>query len=359
LAIDLLQSDVYSHYLTAPHHLRQDVERRLTLIPADEPLAVMIDEVQKLPRILDDVHSLYEAHKPRLRFVLTGSSARKLKAGGANLLAGRALTLHLHPLVHREAPLDLMRALQFGTLPAVYLDDPTPALTLKSYVQTYLKEEVLQEALVRRIDGFTRFLDLAGQYHGEPVNFSRIAKASHVSANTAQQYYQILVDTLVAFRLDAWTESIRKQLLAAPRFYFFDCGVLNALRGESGTELRPATFRYGKLFETFIILEHIRLNDYLETGFRFSYWRTNTGMEVDLIVQRSVMEPPLAIEIKSDLHPKRSDLGGLVSFHSENPDARLHCVCQTPRRYRIDSIEVWPWKEFMESLFVQQTLFSS
>ena len=355
--IDLLKSEIYSHYRSAPQFLRHDIERRLEALPSNEPLTVMIDEVQKLPQLLDEVHFLLEKHKPQLRFILTGSSARKLKFGGANLLAGRALTLHLHPLVHRELPLDLMRALQFGTLPAIYLEDPTPEASLKSYVQTYLNEEVLQEALVRRIDGFTRFLELAGQYHGEPVNFSRIAKAARVSPNTVQQYYQILIDTLVAFRLDAWTESIRKQLLCSPRFYLFDCGVLNALRGESRSELRLGTFRFGRLFETFILLECLRLNDYCETDFRFYYWRTNTGMEVDLLIQRSVGQSPLAVEIKSESQPQRADLTGLFSFRSENPQSRLFCVCNTPVAYHIDDIEVLPWQQFLEALFIGQTLF--
>ena len=355
--VDLLKSEVYAHYHSAPQFLRQDVERRLAAVPPGETLTVMLDEVQKLPHLLDDVHSLYESHKGRLHFILTGSSARKLKAGGANLLAGRALTLHLHPFTHGEVKLDLMRALQFGTLPAIYLEDATPDFTLRSYVDTYLKEEVLQEALVRRVDGFTRFLELAGQYHGEPVNFSRIARAARVSPNTVQQYYSILQDTLVAFRLDAWTESIRKQLLAAPRFYFFDCGVVNALRGETRSELRTGTFRFGKLFETWFILECFRLNDYYQTGFRFSYWRTNTGMEVDLVVQRSVAEPPVAIEIKSDFQPGTADFRGLLSFRSENPRARLVCVCLTPQFYRIDDVEVRPWEEFLEALYVHESVF--
>jgi len=354
--VDLLRSDTYTHYLTAPQYFRHDVQRRLDSLPSESTLAVMVDEVQKLPNLLDEVHLLYERNKPRLRFLLTGSSARKLKTGGANLLAGRALTLHLHPLVHNELRLDLMRALQHGTLPAVYLEDSLPELTLKSYVQTYLKEEVLQEALVRRIDGFTRFLDLAGQYHGEPVNFSRIAKAARVSPNTVQQYYQILLDTLVAFRLDAWTESVRKQLLAAPRFYLFDCGVLNAIRGESRTELKVGSFRFGRLFETFLILECFRLNDYRETDFRFSYWRTNTGMEVDLVVQRGITQEPLAIEIKSDAQPQRADLTGLLSFQSDNPGARLVCACTTPVAYRLAGVDVLPWEEFLDALFVRQTL---
>lgn len=353
--VDLLKSDVYSHYLVAPHFFRQDIERRAEA-SRQEPLTVLIDEVQKLPRLLDEVHYLIEKYKPRLRFVLTGSSARKLKSGGANLLAGRALTLHLHPLVHLELPLDLMRALQFGTLPAIYLEDPTPEASLKSYVQTYLNEEVLQEALVRRIDGFTRFLELAGQYHGEPVNFSRIARAARVSPNTVQQYYQILVDTLVVFRLDAWTESVRKQLLSSPRFYLFDCGVLNALRGETRSELRLGTFRFGRLFETFLLLECFRLNDYCERDFRFFYWRTNTGVEVDLLIQRSVGQPPLAVEIKSEPQPQRADFGGLFSFRLENPQSDLVCVCTTPAVYEVEGVRVLPWQQFLKELFVEQSL---
>jgi predicted AAA+ superfamily ATPase len=301
--------------------------------------------VQKLPSLLDEVHGLAESFKGKVRFLLTGSSARKLKRGGGNLLAGRAWTLRLHPLTHRECDLDLRRALQFGTLPAVYLEDDAPERTLKAYVETYLKEEIFQEALLRKVESFIRFLDVAGQMNGEPLNFSAVARDSGVSVKTAQEYVSILVDTLVAHRVEPWTHSVRKQLRLSPKIYFFDCGVLNAVRGELGTELRAGSSRYGRLFESFVIQEMVRQNDYRETDYRFQYWRTNTGLEVDVVLAKSPYQPPIAVEIKSREAPKESDVRALESFHSENKRAELLCLCDTPRPYKLGKVWVLPWRE--------------
>lgn len=348
LEIDLLETDQFSRYIRRLGRFRQEVESALD---RPGPLTVFIDEVQKIPGLLDEVHSLIERHKGRLQFLLSGSSARKLKRGGANLLAGRAWTLHLHPLTHREVKLDLSRALQFGTLPAIYLEGPAPERTLRAYVDTYLKEEIMQEALVRNISGFSRFLDVAGQMHGEPVNFTAVARDSGVSVKTAQEFFSILVDTLVAFRIDGWSRSIRKQLRQSPKFYFFDCGVLNAIRGELQTELRESSFRYGKLFETFMILEMIRLNDYSEAGYRFAYWRTNTGLEVDAVLFKGVGRPPTAVEVKSKSSPGAEDFHALKSFLSENPGSSLMCLCTTPRVYKVGEVQVLPWIEGLRRLF--------
>lgn len=346
--IDLLNNDLYTRYLTRPGSFRDDIEYR---IRAEDVLTVFVDEVQKLPVLLDEVHLLIERHKERVRFLLTGSSARKLKRGGANLLAGRAWTLKLHPLTHLECDIDLNRALAYGTLPAIYLDDKEPARTLKAYVETYLKEEILQEALVRKVEGFVRFLDVAGQMNSEPVNFTKVARDCGVSPKTAQDFFSILVDTLVAFRIDAWAHSARKQLRLSPKFYFFDCGVLNAIRGELRTELKERSYRFGKLFESYIIQEIIRLNDYLEADYNFYYWRTNTGMEVDIILSRSPTEAPVAIEIKSQPAPDLEDCRGLLSFRSENPSSRLLCICAVPNSYKLGDIEFLPWREAMGVLF--------
>ncbi len=346
--IDLLESDSYIRYLSSPSLFRKEVENK---IKEGQILTVFVDEVQKVPRLLDEIHLLIEKYKGLVRFLLTGSSARKLKRGGANLLAGRAWTLKLHPLTHREYDIDLNRAMKFGTLPAVYLNIDQPERTLKAYVETYLKEELMQEAIVRRIEGFIKFLDVAGQMNGEPVNFTKVSRECNVSPKTAMDYFSILVDTLIAFRIEAWTSSARKQLRHSPKFYFFDCGVLNATRGELKTELKESSYRYGKLFETFIITELIRLNDYYESDYKFYYWRTNTGMEVDIILSRGVNEKPIAIEIKSKSAPGNEDCRGLVSFSSENPSARLICICTSPHSYQLGNIEVLPWKEAMETVF--------
>jgi predicted AAA+ superfamily ATPase len=347
-SIDLLNLDTYRRFLADPGLFRRELEHE---IGAGKDLTVLLDEVQKLPALLDEVHYLIERHKRKVRFLLTGSSARKLKRGGANLLAGRAWTLRLHPLTSREVQLDLHRALRYGTLPAVYLEDPTPVPTLKAYVETYLKEEILQEALVRRTESFVRFLDVAGQQNGEPANFSAIARETGVSVKTAQEYFSILVDTLVAFRVDGWFYSVRKQLRQAPKFYLFDCGVLNAIRGELDAELKPASFRYGRLFETFVVGEIVRLNDYRERGYRLHYWRTNTDQEVDIVLSRGPSDRPVAVEIKSRPDPQESDVRGLLAFAAENPRAELLCACRTPRPYSLGKVKVLPWEQALEKVF--------
>jgi predicted AAA+ superfamily ATPase len=312
---------------------------------------VFIDEVQRLPNLLNEVHALIERHRNRLQFILTGSSARKLRRGGANLLAGRAWTIHLHPLTHRESASDLARALHFGTLPGIYLAEASPERTLRAYVQTYLKEEIQQEANLRRVDGFVRFMDVAGQMNGEPVNFTKIGRDCGVSTKTVQDYYSILVDTLLVFRLDGWAHSVRKQLRQQPKFYWFDCGVLNAIRGDLGAAPKEGSSRYGNLFETWVIQEMLRLNDYAETDCRFHFWRTNTGMEVDVVLSRDGVRARTAIEIKSSTAPGPEEVGGLLSFQSENPNAELWCVCRTPQAYSAGGIRFLPWQDALLKLF--------
>ncbi len=350
LSIDLLDQKAFLRYLKHPGALKEEVHAAWERRPG-KPLFVLIDEVQKVPALLDVVHSLFNESSKDVQFLLTGSSARKLKRGGANLLAGRAYVTHLHPLTHREVRLDLAKALQFGTLPGLYLSEAKPEAWLDAYVGTYLKEEIQQEALVRKLDRFTRFLEFAAQAHGEPVNFSKMARQGIASVPTIQDYFSILEDTLIAFRLDGWSTSVRRQLMQAPKFYFFDCGVLNALRGELRTELRSRSFRYGKLFESWVLLEMIRLNDYTDAGYRFAYWRTNTGLEVDVILYRNTAEAPVAIEIKSGEAPAEQELKGLLAFQKENPKAKLYCFSNAPRPRLAHGIHILPWQEGLDVLF--------
>lgn len=350
-SVDLLSLSLCKKLLRRPSLFREEVESRLP--PPGQVLTVLVDEIQKLPSLLDEVHSLIETHKGKVQFLLTGSSARKLIRGGANLLAGRAWTLKLHPLTCLEMSLNLEKALRWGTLPAVYLSDGVPDQTLLAYTDTYLKEEILQESIVRKAEPFMQFLDLAAQSNGDPVNHSSLARTIHVSPNTIQVYYDILVDTLVALRLPGWSQSVRKQLMHAPKYYFFDCGVLNALRGELELELRPHTYRTGKLFETFLINEANRLNDYTDSRYRFHYWRTNTGQEVDLILQKSATRPPIAIEIKAADSVTESDLHGLKAFGQEHSAARLVCLCQTSARTTLGKVEIFPWEEGLANIFNQ------
>ena len=351
VSVDLLSLETCRRYIAEPGLFRLELEQQLRELPAADMLRVLVDEVQKMPALLDEVHYLIERHKDRVQFLLTGSSARKLKRSGANLLAGRAWTLKLHPLSVQEVGPDLHKALTVGTLPGFYQESFSSASrSLKAYVETYLREEVMQELLVRKVEHFMRLLDLAGQVNGEPVNYSAIARDSGVSVKTAREYFDILVDTLIVFRIDGWSRSVRKQLRQSPKYYFFDCGVLNAVRGELRTELRPGSYRYGRLFETFVVNELIRANDYNETGYRFHYWRTNSGMEVDLVLTRGPQDAPVAIEIKSQAAPRESDLKGLSAFAAENEAAKQICLCQAAHKYSLGPIQVMPWQQGIEAV---------
>jgi uncharacterized protein len=208
----------------------------------------------------------------------------------------------------------------------------------------------MQEALVRKIDAFARFLEIAGQYHGSAVNATEIARAAGVSTPTVGEYFQVLEDTLLAFRLTGWNESVKKQLRTAPKFYLFDNGVANALRGELGVEQTPRTGRYGQLFEAWIIQEAFRYNDYLQWDYRYSYWRTNNGTEVDLIVSRGAGAPIAAIEIKSSEAPTNKDLHGLKAFAQDYPACPRFVFCMTPRAYAVDGIEILPWRQGLRAL---------
>ena len=350
LFYNLLETDTFTRLLRWPHRLRAEIQFAMR-DHGDSTLCVVIDEIQKIPALLDEIHLLIETYKSALYFVLTGSSARKLRRSGSNLLAGRAWQVYLHPFTHSEWFLDVEHVLQWGSIPSVVADLGSADRTLAAYVGTYLREEIQQETQVRNLGGFTRFLEVAAQVHGEPVNFAKIGREIGVSIKTVQSYFEILVDTLIAFQLPAWHLSVRKQVQQSPKFYFFDCGVLNALRGDLRSTLQPSSYRYGKLFETFFLLECFRLNDYHETGYRFYYWRTNTGQEVDLIVHRGSMRPPLVLEIKSSVSPDKESLKGLRAFCADNTDCEPWVVAQNTRPYMIVDIPVLPWQDALTAIF--------
>ncbi len=349
IMIDLLRGNQYQRYLQAPHLFGDEV--RLAAEAEKSLLVVSVDEIQKVPALLDEVHSLIEEFKPRVSFLLTGSSARKLKRKGANTLAGRATVRHLYPVSQLESDLNLRRALQFGTLPGIYFgDDESLVDTLGSYVSTYLREEIQQEAIVRGIDRFARFLDFAGQVNGEPVNFAKLGQQTGVAGKTAMQYFGILVDTLLVHELPGWSESVKKQLLQAPKFYFFDCGVLNAINGNLRVELKETGYLYGRLFETFVINQLIYANDYFGLGLKFFHWRDKSGREVDIILARNVTTPLLAIEIKSNSAPLAKDCDGFSSFADDYPHVAKICICTTPRSFRQENILFISWKDAIANL---------
>jgi len=349
MAIDLLKGNQYQRYLQSPQLLGDEV--RLALKSQKHFLVVAIDEIQRIPALLDEVHALIEEFKPQLCFLLTGSSARKLKREGANTLAGRASVRHFYPLSQLEHDLQLKRALQYGTLPGVYLaEDDVLIDTLESYVSTYLREEIQQESIVRGIDRFARFLDFAGQVNGEPVNFAKLGQQSGIAGKTAAQYFGILVDTLLVHEIPGWSESVKKQLLQSSKFYFFDTGVLNAINGYLRVDLKETGYLYGKLFETFIVNQLICSNDYLELGLRFFHWRDKNGKEVDLILARNVTTPLVALEIKSSSKPRPEDCEGFASFAEDYPKVKRVCICTTPRAYEQENILFVPWTEAVKEL---------
>jgi len=344
LLFNFLSLDELRRYQSSPSVFVSEVKTALRRSLSGAPLVVAVDEVQLFPPILNEVHKLIEEHNNDLRFILTGSSARKLKRSGANLLAGRAVTKHLHPISILENDLILTESLQFGMLPAV-LSHKTPKDYLRSYVETYLKEEIIQEAVVRRFDSFVGFLELAAQYSGKIINFSKLGRELKVSSSAIQDYFSILTDTLLATRVNGWSRSTKKQLTMAPKFYLFDCGVLNAITRMVDIPPAPRTIHFGYLFENFIVNQLRAARDYFSKDFEFNHYRTSQGEEIDIIINRGPFRSPIAIEIKSSDNPDLIDLRALLNFKEEFPDAPLYCFCLTDKEFEKEGIEFIPWRE--------------
>ena len=342
--VDLLHHDVFLRFAKEPGRFRAEALARIR----SGVRTIFIDEVQKVPALLDEVHALIEETKTR--FLLTGSSARKLKRGGANLLAGRAATRRLHPLTLAEIGdgFDLERALRLGTLPPVVSGDAAAARELLGgYAETYLREEIQAEGIVRNVGGFARFLDVAAAQSGEILNAAAVASDAGVSARTVRSYFEILEDTLVGFRLEAWSKSPRARLVAHPRFYFFDTGVTNALNRRLHGE--PDLPTRGRLFEQWIVTECARVVDYEYPETRLYYWRTNHGAEVDLLFERHG-KLRLAVEIKSRRTVSGADLSGLRSFAEAHPRTPRVIVATVPEPFTVDRVEVLPWRSFFDDL---------
>lgn len=346
LYIDLLKNKEFLRYGSDLSLLEKEVS-----VLGNKRGCVIIDEIQRLPQLLNEVHSLMEAN-PHVQFVLTGSSARKLRAKGTNLLGGRALTFKLYPLTHIEmgTTFNLEDALKFGSLPKIasQKDEKTKIRLLRSYVETYLKEEIQQEALTRNVPAFAQFMELAAFDNGNLLNYNNIATSVGIGSKIIKEYYQILEDTLIGFYLYPYTKSHRDKLTLHPKFYFFDTGVVRALKKELQAGLIAKTKPYGHAFEHWCLLETKRLLDYAETEASLSFFRTNNDAEVDLILE--MRGATWAIEFKSSEHPEMSKIKGLTSFISDHRYDHALCVCQTPRRYKSGKIEFWPWQEFMKML---------
>ncbi len=340
--VDLLKSEEYRRYLAHPEFLREEIEATAT----DPKQQIVIDEIQKVPTLLDEVHWLIENHG--LHFALCGSSARKVKRGAANLLGGRAIRYELHGLSAGElgSEFELNRILNHGYLPRIYQAD-RPNRMIDAYIADYLKEEVAAEGLVRNLPTFSDFLDIAALSDGQLVNFSNIARECDVSSHTVKNYFRILEDTLLARWLPAYRRRPKRRVIGAPKFYFSDVGIVNRLARRG--ELLTGSENYGKAFENWVFHELSTYLSYNELDAELSYWRLASGLEVDFLLG----DMQVAIEAKSTARIHDSHLKGLRSIIKDQPRIKRRIVVSREARARrtSDGIEVMPAEDFVKRLW--------
>jgi predicted AAA+ superfamily ATPase len=341
LTFDLLQTDLMLELAKRPALLRE----RLLAAPPDRLRSpVILDEVQKVPQLLDEVHWLIE--NQGVSFILCGSSARKLKRGGVNLLGGRAWRYEMHPLVSIEiGDLDLLQALNRGLVPAHYLD-PEYRRSLEAYVVDYLKQEVFDEGLTRNVAAFSRFFEAAAYSHGDLTSYANIARDCGVDAKTVKEYYQILVDTLLGTFIEPWKRRQERQVIGkAPKFYLFDVGVAGALTHRRIAEERGESF--GRALEHFVLMEIQAHRSYRELGYEIHFWRTKSGLEVDFVLG----DGEVAVEVKGTSRVDPSDFRSLHAFIADNRPRHAILVCNERAPRLVDGIEVLPWREFLARLW--------
>jgi predicted AAA+ superfamily ATPase len=334
---DLLLSDVYVRLLQKPEYLRE------VILANPEKNTIVIDEIQRLPILLNEVHWLIVNHKKQ--FILSGSSPRKILREGANLLGGRALRYELFPFVSSEIPeFDLLKALNQGLLPRHYLAK-NPQRLLSAYIDNYLKDEIIAEAKIRNIAVFAKFLTAAAFSNGEIVNYTNIATDCGVSSPTIKEYFQILEDTLLGRFVPVYQKRPKRRVVQAPKFYYFDIGIVNQLlkrsKIEQGTEL------FGNAFEQFIYMELYAHRHYSGLDYKISYWRTASQIEVDFILG----EHEVAIEVKSSENISERHLKGLKAFMEEYEVKQAIVVCTEPQARIVGNILILPWREFLKRLW--------
>jgi predicted AAA+ superfamily ATPase len=338
VVFDLLDARVYTRLSANPALLAE-------LVPNEHRGWVVVDEVQRIPDLLNEVHRLIESR--RLRFVLTGSSARKLRGRGVNLLAGRALTRYLHPLTAVELgrDFDLRRALRFGCLPFA-CTTREPADYLASYVSTYLREEVQQEGLTRNIGAFSRVLEAASFSQGNVLNMAAIARESGVHAKVVEDYFSIFEDLLIAVRLPVFTKRAKRRLVAHPKFYFFDAGVFQAIRPRGPLD-SPEEIQ-GPALETLFLQQLRAMNDYRARGHGIHYWRTAKGDEIDFVLygDRGLR----AFEVKRSARVRPDDLKALRLFRDDFPQAKTYLLHLGSRRWHESGVEIVPFAEAVGDL---------
>lgn len=340
---DLLKSDLFFKLAAHPELLREQ------LLDLPENSTIIIDEIQKLPVLLDEVHYLIE--NKNLHFVLTGSSARKLKYGASNLLGGRAITWHLFPLVSAEIPdYNLERIVNWGSLPSVY-DSPEPIEDLEAYVGTYLQEEIVAEGIVRKLEHFSKFLEMAALSNTEILNYSNIAGDLGMPAKTVREYFQILQDTLLGSVLEPYYKTVKRKAISTAKFYFFDIGVSNVLSGRFA--IKPKSDLFGKAFEHFIYLELKAYLHYKRIRDKLTFWRSTGGYEVDFVIGDHT-----GIEVKGADNIQPKHLKGLRALGEEVPLQNKIIVSLIDHKQKKEDIVVYPYREFLSDLWSGE-IFSS
>lgn len=341
--VDLLEADTFRELSAHPETLRQRLQPQEKI--------VVIDEIQKLPSLLDEVQLLIDRNKD-LRFVLTGSSARKLKRGAANLLGGRAYFMNFHPLVSAElggGGIRILDRCNYGSLPGI-IDAPRAKIDLDTYVGVYLKEEIQAEALTRSIENFSRVLNFSAQLNAEQINYTKVGNDAGVPPRTVRDYFQIFTDTLIGHLLPAFQKTTKRKPVATDKFYFFDLGVARSL-ARAG-EISPATPVFGKAIEHLILLEIIAYKDYNWRDIEIQYWRSQSQLEVDFLINESI-----AIEVKATARVSPQDLKGIRALEEDIALKRKIIVCSESERRILDGIEIMPYREFLDDLWQHRIVY--
>lgn len=338
LYFDLLKAETYDYFVTNPTRIEDS-------IPRGFKDWIVIDEIQKIPQLLDEVHRLIENN--HYKFILTGSSARKLRRGGVNLLAGRALVYTMHPLTAVELGMDfhVKEYIAFGGLPAVFATKDKKNY-LKSYIQTYLQQEIIQEGISRNVSSFARFLETASFSQGSVLNMTEVGREAYVGRKVVEDYFCALEDLMLGIRLPVFSKKAKRRLIKHNKFYFFDVGVYQAIR-PTGPLDQPEAMG-GVILESLFFQNLKAMNDYLDLGYKLYYYRTATGVEVDFIAYGE--KGLVAFEIKSKRNISSADLYGLKSFQQDYPMAKGVMVYRGSQKRYIQGIEIWPIAEALLSL---------
>jgi uncharacterized protein len=343
LLFDLLKSDVYRRFLNYPEQFREIV------IATNPTSPIIVDEIQKLPILLDEVHWLIENYK--YQFILTGSSPRKILRQGANLLGGRAKRCELYPLSYSEIPnFDLIKALNHGLIPNHY-DAKKVEPLLSAYIGSYLQDEIVAETRIRQVDIFSKFLNQVGLCNGEIINYTNIANDCGIKSYAIKEYFTILEETMIGNFVNAYQLKPKRRVVNAPKFYLFDIGVANFLNNRKNIENK--SFDFGFAFEHFIYLELKAYSQYSGKHFKISYWRTSSQFEVDFILG----ENEVAIEVKSADNIQPKHLKGLKAFNEEYIVKKNIIVCQEAYPRLIENaILIQPWKLFLNNLWAGEVI---